>query len=257
MTVAVCSNCGNYKHGAFARCPHCEHLPNARDDLVLSFALTDAFLGPAELQRYSQAIRQGQHIPVPEELALQVGPFLDGSLDRGIAQYLGSFGSGLPQEVAWHPPLSPTLRTLAEQAFALGHALVTIRRHLRRECGTLWSFFRNIFRTVDYNGFTVAADSLAADVQRLQGEVEEYIDNSSEALDAEFVRRLRLHLVALAKGTELTARKCRFMERRAKGATTGVAASDWSDIVRHEQQILWECDYSGKELTRCYHENLQ
>lgn len=54
MTVAVCTNCGSLKHGAWCSCPKCD---SDGLDADLSMLLSDHNLSELELRRVSQAVQ--------------------------------------------------------------------------------------------------------------------------------------------------------------------------------------------------------
>jgi len=60
MTVAVCLNCGEFKHGAFNPCSKCHHTPNSPDDQARHLLVTDHYLERAQLEQVSTKIKAGE-----------------------------------------------------------------------------------------------------------------------------------------------------------------------------------------------------
>ncbi len=76
MTVAVCLECGEIKHGAWVPCPSCGHDPVERMDKAKHLAASDHFLSRSDLEAVSARIKGGHPISFEaeqiEELAAQL-----------------------------------------------------------------------------------------------------------------------------------------------------------------------------------------
>jgi hypothetical protein len=69
MTVAVCLQCGAFKHGAFNRCRKCGYTPNDDESLTKHLLVTDHYLSRDELEGVSAKVKQGERIQfAPETL---------------------------------------------------------------------------------------------------------------------------------------------------------------------------------------------
>lgn len=142
MTVAICTNCGEFKHGAFKPCPACGVLPVEKDELALSLALTDHYFSNDDLEGFREAIKNGQAVRLPDEVKEQFEQLIENSdflqslriaSDAGILeQATGARRRG---------SLQVELFDFAEEAFELGHAFVNLRDRVNKECGTFWASF--------------------------------------------------------------------------------------------------------------------
>jgi hypothetical protein len=86
MTQAVCFNCGEFKIGAFTTCHACNAAPRTKDDLVLSFAMTEHYFDPPTLEDMAATIKRGETITLDEESRRGLLEYLeeDNSLDLFI-----------------------------------------------------------------------------------------------------------------------------------------------------------------------------
>lgn len=57
ITVAVCTNCGTLKYGAFYPCPDCNVRPTNDHEFVQSFAFSNRYLDRATLEEVGDIIR--------------------------------------------------------------------------------------------------------------------------------------------------------------------------------------------------------
>lgn len=62
MTIAICTECGARKFGAFSRCDHCGFTPTSSTDRARSILLSDHHYTPDELNRLGEAIKSGKSI---------------------------------------------------------------------------------------------------------------------------------------------------------------------------------------------------
>ncbi|HEX4085147.1 MAG TPA: hypothetical protein VHY22_09565 [Chthoniobacteraceae bacterium] len=67
MTVAVCFNCGNFKHGALSACEKCGATPKSDEDYTVSMQMTDHFHDQSQLQRMADLIRSGTQIRATDD----------------------------------------------------------------------------------------------------------------------------------------------------------------------------------------------
>jgi hypothetical protein len=252
MTIAICTTCGEFKHGAFKPCPACGVVPVEKDELALSMALTDHYLSNEELEELREAIRTGKTIVLPEEVKAQFEQLI-GNNEVLRSLRIASEAGFLEQATGGRrrSSLHVELFDFAEEAFDLGHAFVDLRDRVNRECGTFWSLIRNLFRTVDYDAFLRAAQVLRDRAAQLRGQIDTFVSPSDDA-EREFSRRLAFHVDALVRVTELTSRKFDFMARKAAGVRDRTTWKEWQEIIRDESAILEDCDSSGKALTRYY-----
>ncbi len=72
MTVAVCTNCGTLKYGAFSPCEECHARPTTNDEFVRSFAFSDRYLDRATMDEVSEYVRKNGEPPemTPEAYSL-------------------------------------------------------------------------------------------------------------------------------------------------------------------------------------------
>lgn len=254
MTVAVCTNCGHFKHGAFKPCPACGTLPVEKDELALALVLTDHYFSNDELEGFGEAIKSGQSIRLPDEIKSQFEQLIESS---GHLQSLRiAAEAGILEQATGASRITSIqveLFDFAEEAFELGHAFVDLREHVNRECGTLWSLFRNLFRTVNYQAFVSAAKELKGRITELREKVDVFVEPSDDT-ETEFNRRLTFHVDALLDAVDLTLRKFQCMARKAESARSGPSWEQWQEVVQDEVSILEKCDSSGKALTRYYHQ---
>jgi hypothetical protein len=62
MTVAVCLNCGEFKHGAFNPCLKCKYTPNDDESLTKHLLVTDHYHSAESLKAISDRVKSGQPI---------------------------------------------------------------------------------------------------------------------------------------------------------------------------------------------------
>jgi hypothetical protein len=67
MTQALCLNCGNFKHGAFAACEACGFCPVNDCDLACSLALTDHYFVFETLRDIGRSISERGRPRLPPE----------------------------------------------------------------------------------------------------------------------------------------------------------------------------------------------
>lgn len=254
MTVAICTNCGGLKHGAFKPCPACGTLPVEKDELALALALTDHYFSNAELEGFGEAIRSGQSIRLPNEIKSQFERLIESSgyleslriaADAGILEHARGASRRTSLQVEFFD--------FAEEAFELGHAFMDLRQRVNKECGTFWSLFRNLFRTVNYQAFVRGAEELKGRIVELRENIDVFLEPSDDA-ESEFNRRLTLHVDALLDAVNLTLRKFQCMAHKAESARSGPSWEQWQQVVQDEMNVLEKCNSSGKALTRYYHQ---
>ena len=68
MTIAVCTKCGEVKHGALTPCPFCSFDPELSEDKAKAMVLTDHFLPKEELEKISEQLKNGQSVTYPDEV---------------------------------------------------------------------------------------------------------------------------------------------------------------------------------------------
>jgi hypothetical protein len=69
MTLAVCLECGELKHGAFTPCQKCGYTPNDDESLTKHLLVTDHFLDSKSLQSIADRVKSGKPIHFdPESL---------------------------------------------------------------------------------------------------------------------------------------------------------------------------------------------
>lgn len=70
MTIAICTECGTRKFGAFSPCDHCGFTPDSSTEKAKSVLLSDHHYTPFELDIIGKSIRSGKPIPYdPVEVA--------------------------------------------------------------------------------------------------------------------------------------------------------------------------------------------
>jgi len=62
MTVAVCLNCGELKHGAFTKCFECGYTPNDDESLTKHILVTDHYHDQQTLKAIAERVKAGQAI---------------------------------------------------------------------------------------------------------------------------------------------------------------------------------------------------
>jgi len=62
MTVAVCLNCGELKHGAFNPCLSCGYEPNDEESLTKHLLVTDHYHTRETLEAISERVKAGEPI---------------------------------------------------------------------------------------------------------------------------------------------------------------------------------------------------
>lgn len=252
MTVAICINCGEFKHGAFKPCPACSVAPKNKEELALSMALTDHYFGNDDLERFGQAIKDGLTIQLPEEIEEEFEQLLQDIGFHDLMSIANEAETGEPAEnKKGGSSLKVELLYLAEEAFEFGHDFVDFGEQVHKMCGTLWSLFRNRFRTLDYHAFVVTAQKLNDRVQLLRQGIDKFAEPSDDH-EKMFIGLLKLHIDSLNKATNLTLQKMECMAQLAESPRDGPNWKEWKDIVRDETLLLNECDSSGKALTRYY-----
>jgi len=71
MTIAICTECGKEKFGAFSPCDRCGFAPTSITEQAKSVLLSDHHHNRAELDEFSKAIEAGQPVAYnPAVLAL-------------------------------------------------------------------------------------------------------------------------------------------------------------------------------------------
>ena len=65
MTVAVCPECGSFKHGALTPCADCEYQPESSVDQATAIFLTDHYHSRGEFEEFAGRIRGGEEISAP------------------------------------------------------------------------------------------------------------------------------------------------------------------------------------------------
>lgn len=69
MTVAVCLQCGEFKHGAFNPCLKCGFTPDTDESLTKHLLVTDHFHDRETLEAISTRIKSGEEVTFsPESL---------------------------------------------------------------------------------------------------------------------------------------------------------------------------------------------
>jgi hypothetical protein len=91
MTVAICVECGAFKHGAFNRCDSCGFRPVDDYDMAYSLALSDHYFALETLRQIGSAIpRSGRPSLPPEQEKQMLATIRDPNLQR----ILGLGGTG-------------------------------------------------------------------------------------------------------------------------------------------------------------------
>jgi hypothetical protein len=62
VTIAICTECGRTKFGAFSPCDHCGYTPSSDAERAKSVILSDHYYKFDELIKFSELIQSGQHI---------------------------------------------------------------------------------------------------------------------------------------------------------------------------------------------------
>ncbi|MGC4043682.1 MAG: hypothetical protein QM758_07730 [Armatimonas sp.] len=81
MTVAVCLNCGEFKHGAFTVCPHCGYVPEDDESLTKHLIVTDHYFDRQKLEGISARVKAGEPLEFAPE-TLQAAWVSKAELDR-------------------------------------------------------------------------------------------------------------------------------------------------------------------------------
>jgi len=69
MTIAVCLSCGEFKTGAFASCPKCDHHPVTLDDRAAHYICCDQCNTVEDLKSIAKRIQGGEKLKFrPEDL---------------------------------------------------------------------------------------------------------------------------------------------------------------------------------------------
>ena len=68
MTVAVCLECGEIKHGAFTPCRVCGFEPSTGAELAKHLLVSTHHMSRAELKGVSELVNSGEEIYFPPEL---------------------------------------------------------------------------------------------------------------------------------------------------------------------------------------------
>ena len=72
MTIAICFNCGEFKHGAWTVCQKCGTTPKDDDELVKSLAMTDHYFDNNSLREMGRTIATGEEINIDPESRKQL-----------------------------------------------------------------------------------------------------------------------------------------------------------------------------------------
>jgi hypothetical protein len=68
MTIAICTECGSMKFGAFSPCEDCQFTPVSGTERARSVMMSDHHHTPFELEILSESIRSGKHITYDPEI---------------------------------------------------------------------------------------------------------------------------------------------------------------------------------------------
>ncbi len=71
MTVAVCLNCGAFKHGAWTPCLKCGCTPNDDESYTRHMLVTDHFLSKEQLEEVAARVKAGEPVEFPPEVLRQ------------------------------------------------------------------------------------------------------------------------------------------------------------------------------------------
>jgi hypothetical protein len=71
MTVAVCLNCGAFKHGAWTPCLKCGYAPHDDESYTKHVLVTDHYLSREQLEEVAGRVKAGEVVEFPPELLKQ------------------------------------------------------------------------------------------------------------------------------------------------------------------------------------------
>jgi hypothetical protein len=71
MTVAVCLECGAFKHGASTPCRKCRYEPNDDESYTKHLLITDHYLSREQLEEVADMVKRGEQPQFPVELLKQ------------------------------------------------------------------------------------------------------------------------------------------------------------------------------------------
>ncbi|MGF1580849.1 MAG: hypothetical protein ACFCD0_15915 [Gemmataceae bacterium] len=85
MTVAVCLQCGEFKHGAFNPCRKCGYVPDDDESLTKHLLVTDHFHTREALEAIAARVKAGQSVTFAPE-TLKAGWVSKAELDAGTTR---------------------------------------------------------------------------------------------------------------------------------------------------------------------------
>lgn len=260
MTIAVCFNCGEFKHGAFKPCPICGALPSNKDELSLSMALTDHYFNNDGLEEIRKNIQKGISINLPDEVKENFQKLIQ---ESGIDQMIRAVKEEIEKDVRIPPEthlstpsIERTYLHMAEAAFEIAHEFVDLRELINKEAGTFWSFIRNLFRTVDYQHFVDRTHTIKDKLNKLQNEIE-HAPSDKDFTEEDFTVALQEYLGSLSISADILLSKTDFLARKARSAKApGTSYAEFQTVIKDEWASLQECQKTGDRLTELYRSNL-
>lgn len=260
MTIAVCFNCGEFKHGAFKPCPVCGALPSNKDELSLSMALTDHYFDNNGLEEMRKNIQKGISINLPDEVKEKFQKIIQ---ESGIDQMIRAVKEEIEKDVSTHPETHLSTSSIgriylhmAEAAFEIAQEFVDFRELINKEAGTFGSFVRNLFRTVDYQHFVDRAHTIKDKLNKLRNEIE-HAPSARDSAEEDFAVALQEYVRALLRAADILLSKTDFLARKARSAkASGTNYAKFQVVIKDEWASLQECQKTGDRLTELYRSNL-
>jgi RecJ-like exonuclease len=71
MTIAICTECGSTKFGAFSQCEDCGFTPSSDAERAKSVMMSDHHYTPFELEILSESLRTGKQINYDPEIVAE------------------------------------------------------------------------------------------------------------------------------------------------------------------------------------------
>jgi hypothetical protein len=68
VTIAICFNCGEFKHGALTLCKKCNTVPKSEESVALSIVITDHYFDESTLNHISISMKKGSKVELSSEL---------------------------------------------------------------------------------------------------------------------------------------------------------------------------------------------